>query len=198
MCCRSVSCCTTVPMLHCCFLSLLGFCLVESVYKTALSCSVIVHISRNPYSRKQSHNLGHIKYLGFYKQTWDGQNSDEPNAQCFIFFRRVYSLQREIHDVPEGKRLRQLQVSDAVKRVLGMPNGPVRYPVKKSSLCVPSSSTLLTLSMWYFSVSSWPRSLWRNWDSRTLKGLLQSKQMEILTFDNLLRKDGVAQMWEVP
>lgn len=130
MCCRSVSCCTTVPMLHCCFLSLLSFCLVESVYKTALSCSVIVHISRNPYSRKQSHNLGHIKYLGFYKQTWDGQNSDEPNAQCFIFYRRVYSLQREIHDVPEGKRLRQLQVSDAVKRVLGMPNGPVRYPVK--------------------------------------------------------------------
>lgn len=42
-------------------------------------------------------------------------------------------------------------MSDAVQRILGMSNGPVRYPVKSTALGVPFSLTLLTLSVIFLS-----------------------------------------------
>lgn len=53
--------------------------------------------------------------------------------------------------MPEGKGLWQLQVSDAVQRVLGMPNGPVGDLVKKCSLqCVRQLFNSLHVSCIFF------------------------------------------------
>lgn len=73
-----------------------------------------------------------------------GVTDDHTNAQVlilsFCFSRRVQSIQRKVHEMSQREQLWQLHVPTAVQRLPGVPNGPVRMPVKM----LPSESTKVT------------------------------------------------------